>query len=63
MKTKKLNLNNLQVKSFITSLDEKNASTVKGGTDTRVYIMTVSIAVTLVTAIAKHYDKEQNEAK
>ena len=32
MKTKKLNLNNLKVESFVTSLGEKDSQTVKGGT-------------------------------
>ena len=31
MKTKKLNLNDLKVESFITNIDEQGAYTVKGG--------------------------------
>ena len=31
MKTKKLNLNDLKVESFITNIDEQDAYTVKGG--------------------------------
>ena len=31
MKTKKLNLSDLKVKSFVTALDENNTKTVQGG--------------------------------
>lgn len=33
MKSKKLSLKNLQVKSFVTGLDQNNVNTVKGGVD------------------------------
>jgi hypothetical protein len=46
MKIKKLNLNELHVKSFITSMDDKNADTLKGGSNTS----TTTTAVVVGTA-------------
>lgn len=58
MKTKKLNLNNLKVESFVTSLESKDAQTVKGGSSVYtaianayiVAVVSVSVAATLVAA-------------
>lgn len=44
MKMKKLNLSSLKVESFVTSLEENNANTLKGGTSTPECAVMLSIA-------------------
>ena len=49
MKTQKLNLNELKVESFVTSLEEKDSQTVKGGSS--VACSTVPCATLVVASI------------
>ena len=49
MTTKKLNLTALKVNSFITSLENKDAQTLKGGTNSNVAVGTGVIAYAVVT--------------
>lgn len=52
METKKLNLNELKVDSFITSLESQGAQTVKGGT-----VHTYAVYNAIVYAVAYAYVK------
>ena len=51
MKTKKLNLNDLKVESFVTSMESKDSKTVKGGTGSPCSVMTVSIIIYSIVVI------------
>ena len=53
MKIKKLNLNDLKVESFVTSLESKNVQTIKGaGSETTtIPLVSVSLAISISVAI------------
>ena len=65
MKNKKikLNLNDLKVESFVTSLNNKNADTVKGGilVSPITFGVSLSVAIVAVTVIVGEF-KEINDA-
>lgn len=48
MKTQKLNLNNLKVESFVTSLEDRNSQTIKGGSGST--LLCYSALVVVVSA-------------
>lgn len=64
MKTKKLNLNDLRVESFVTSLENKGANTVKGGVTTAVCVASMisflsGVIVSATVTIATKGNKNQ----
>ena len=53
MKTKKLNLNDLKVESFVTSMENESSNTVKGGgAGVVVAVALGSIGVMILSAVA-----------
>lgn len=49
--TEKLKLKDLKVSSFVTSLNNNDSQTVKGGTDVTVVSLTATLVALVVTAV------------